>query len=70
MGNQGLKKLYSHNLCFEQKYDKYQFLSDNFQFLEMKFSIYLNKRVFVMDSSVFESLTFYCTILCNSFVIV
>ena len=28
---------------------KYQsFLSENFQFLEMKFSIYLNRRVFVM----------------------
>ena len=26
------------------------FLSENFQFLEMKFSIYLNRRVFVMDS--------------------
>ena len=38
-----------HNLCFEHKYEKYQrFLSENFQFLEVKFSIYLNKRVFVM----------------------
>ena len=37
------------NLCFKQKYEKYQsFLSENFQFLEMKFSIYLNRRVFVM----------------------
>ena len=26
------------------------FLSENFQFIEMKFSIYLNRRVFVMDS--------------------
>ena len=25
------------------------FLSDNFQFLEMKFSVYLNRRVFVMN---------------------
>ena len=34
----------THNLCFQQKYEKYQeFLSENFQFLEMKFSIYLNK---------------------------
>ena len=24
------------------------FLSDNFQFLEVKFSIYLNRRIFVM----------------------
>ena len=38
-----------HNLCFEQKYEKYQsFSSKNFQFLEVKFSIYLNRRVFVM----------------------
>ena len=37
------------NLCFEQKYEKYQsFLSENFQYLEVKFSIYLNRRVFVM----------------------
>ena len=40
----------THNLCFEQKYEKYQiFLSENFQFLGVKFSIYLNRRVFVMD---------------------
>ena len=39
----------THNLCFEQKCEKYQnFLSENFQFLEVKFSIYLNRRVFVM----------------------
>ena len=38
-----------HNLCFEQKYEKYQFLSENFQFVEVKFSIYLNRRVFIMD---------------------
>ena len=39
----------THNLCFEQKYENYQcFLSENFQFLEVKFSIYLNRRVFVM----------------------
>ena len=25
-----------------------RFLSENFQFLEVKFSIYLNRRVFVM----------------------
>ena len=29
---------------------KYQrFLSENFQFLEVNFSIYLNRRVFIMD---------------------
>ena len=40
----------TNNLCFEQKYEKYQiFLSENFMFLEVKFSIYLNRRVFVMS---------------------
>ena len=39
----------THNLCFEQKYEQYlSFLSENFHFLEVKFSIYLNRRVFVM----------------------
>ena len=43
----------THNLCFEQKYEKYQsFLSENFQFLEMKFPIYLNRRVYVMHGYV------------------
>ena len=36
-------------LCFEQKHEKYQnFLSENFHFLVVKFSVYLNRRVFVM----------------------
>ena len=40
------------NLCFEQKYEKYQnFLSENFPFLVVKFSVYLNRHVFVMDST-------------------
>ena len=39
----------THNLCFEQNYEKYQtFLSEKFPFLEVKFSMYLNRRVFVM----------------------
>ena len=39
----------THNLCFEQKYEKYQnFLSENFPFLVVKFSIYLNRCVFIM----------------------
>ena len=39
----------THNLCFEQEYEKYQnFLSENFPFLVVKFSIYLNRLVFVM----------------------
>ena len=38
----------THNLCFEQKYDKYQnFLSEHF--LVVKCSVYLNRRVFVMQ---------------------
>ena len=42
----------THNLCFEQKYKKYQsFLFENFQFLEVKlnFSIYFKRRVFVIN---------------------
>ena len=40
----------THNLCFEQKYEK---ISELFylkicSFLEVKFSIYLNRQVFVM----------------------
>ena len=39
----------THNLCFEQKYEKItEFSSENFQFLVVKFSIYLNRCVFVM----------------------
>ena len=39
----------THNLCFEQKYEKYQiFLSEKFHFLVVKFSVYLNRLVFVM----------------------
>ena len=39
----------THNLCFEQKHEKYQnFLSTNYHFLMVKFSVYLNRRVFVM----------------------
>ena len=39
----------THNLCFEQKYENIRvFLSENFQFLVVKLSIYLNRYVFVM----------------------
>ena len=39
----------THNLCFEQKYEKYQnFYLKTFSFLVVKFSIYLNRRVFIM----------------------
>ena len=41
----------THNLCFEQKYEKYQnFLSENFHFLVLQVSVYLNRRVFVMQN--------------------
>ena len=34
---------------FEEKFEKYQnFLSENFHFLVVKFSVYLNRHVFVM----------------------
>ena len=39
----------AHNLCFEQNYEIFQSsLSEKFQFLKVKFSIYLNRLVFVM----------------------
>ena len=39
----------THNLCFEQKHEKYQnFLSENFHFLVVKVSVNLNRPVFVM----------------------
>ena len=39
----------THILYFAQKYENYQsFLSVNFEFLEVKFSVYLNRRVFIM----------------------
>ena len=40
------------NLCFEQKFEKYQFLSENFYFLVVKFSVYLSRHIFVMVSPV------------------
>ena len=40
-----------HNLCFEQKYEKYRgFYLKIFEFLEVKSSICLNRHVFVMTS--------------------
>ena len=43
----------THNLCFEQKYEKYQnFLSEFFHFLVIKFSVYLNRNVFVMKGHI------------------
>ena len=41
----------TYNLYFEQEYEKYQnFLSENFPVLDVKFSIYLYRRVFVMQT--------------------
>ena len=37
----------THNLFFEQKYEKYQNFYF-FSFLEVEFSIYLNRHVLVM----------------------
>ena len=56
----------THNLCFVQKYEKYlSFLSENFQFLEVKFCIYLNRRVFVMQIIQFSILNFKSDCLSN-----
>ena len=42
----------THNLCFEQKYEKYQnFYLKTFSFLVVKFSIYLNRRIFILLST-------------------
>ena len=39
----------TRNLCFEQKYETQQnFSSEIFHFLVVKFSIYLNRRVFII----------------------
>ena len=47
----------THNLCFEQKYEKYQnFLYEDFQLLVVKFLIYLNRGVFVMVHCLFAYL--------------
>ena len=46
---QGGSNEYPQSLFFEQKFEKYlRFLSENFQFLEVKFPIYLKRRVFVV----------------------
>ena len=42
----------THNLCFEQKYENIsEFLSENFHFLVVNSSIYLNRLVSVMANS-------------------
>ena len=58
----------THNLCFKQKCEKYQsFLSENFQFLEVKISIYLNRRVFVMVVSAWNQAPHLSSCFCWSF---
>ena len=43
----------TRKLCFEQKSEKYQsFLSENFQLFRDDFSIYLNRRAFIMNLGV------------------
>ena len=47
----------------EQKYEKYQnFYLKNFSFLEVKFSTYLNRRVFVMVESWYLISMYFCQI--------
>ena len=42
----------TNNLCFEQKYENYQnFSSESFHFLVVKFSMYLNRHVFIKFTS-------------------
>ena len=53
----------THNLCFEQKYENYQnFLSENFHHLVVKFSVYFDRRVFVMDTLRMHRLTRISTV--------
>ena len=48
----------THNLCFEQKYEKYQnFFTENFHFLVVKFSVYLNRHVFVIIRNYYKMLS-------------
>ena len=54
----------THILYFEQKYENYHNFSssESFHFLVVKFSIYLNRRVFVMSKkgSIPESIVCLC----------
>ena len=57
--------LSTHNLCFEQKHEKYwNFLSENFHFLVIKFAVYLNRHVFVMKPQKW----FVCNTIMNQWV--
>ena len=41
----------TYNLYYEQKISEFFFLSENFQFLEVNLSIYLNRRILVMNTN-------------------
>ena len=57
----------TNNLCFEQKYEKYQnFSADNFHFLVVKFSVYLNRRVFVMNITIFYNMNILNNYFCKA----
>ena len=46
----------THNLCFEQKYENYQnFSSESFHIWLVKFSMYVNRHVFIMKRKVENS---------------
>ena len=48
------------NLCFEQKYENYpKFYLKIFIFLVAKFSVYLNRHVFVMKSQITNNSKFF-----------
>ena len=56
-----------HNLCFDQKYKKYQnFLSENFHFLVIKFSAYLKRRVFIMVTVAFMTAAWFTSFILGS----
>ena len=55
----------THNLCFEQKYETYQsFLSEFFQILEVKFSIYFNRHVLILEIRKFLKIKVHIVCLC------
>ena len=46
----------THNLCFEQKYKKYQnFYLKTFSFFVVKFSIYLNRIFNIFEQACFRN---------------
>ena len=49
----GGSNVYPQSMFWAEIWKISEFLSENFQFLVMKFSIYLNRRVFVMIKSIF-----------------